>query len=113
MPTYDYRCSKCGHEFRKFHKMSAKRRPRCPECGASTEQQITGGAGLHFKGSGFYVTDYKKADKGDKADTADTGGKADTADKADKPSKADKSARAGDAGAKGKKGDSPRKGSDS
>jgi putative FmdB family regulatory protein len=61
MPTYAYRCPKCGHEFQKFQKMSDKTRPRCPKCKAKAERVITGGAGLVFKGSGFYITDYKRA----------------------------------------------------
>jgi putative FmdB family regulatory protein len=81
MPTYVYGCPKCGHEFQKFHKMNAKVRPKCPRCGAVGERKITGGAGLLFKGSGFYITDYKKADKADKPD------KAPEASKGDKPSK--------------------------
>lgn len=64
MPTYAYRCPKCGHEFYKFHKMTVKTRPKCPECGTTAERRITGGAGLHFKGSGFYITDYKKGQTG-------------------------------------------------
>jgi putative FmdB family regulatory protein len=79
MPTYAYRCPKCGHEFHKFQKITVKTRPRCPECGATAERKITGGAGLHFKGSGFYVTDYKKAgparEAGATGDTAKTGDK--------------------------------------
>jgi putative FmdB family regulatory protein len=63
MPTYAYRCPACGHEFEKFHKMSARTRPKCPVCGGVAQRVITGGAGLHFKGSGFYVTDYKKGPK--------------------------------------------------
>jgi len=64
MPTYAYQCPKCGHAFQKFHKMTVKTRPKCPECGTTAERRITGGAGLHFKGSGFYITDYKKEQKG-------------------------------------------------
>jgi putative FmdB family regulatory protein len=65
MPTYAYRCLSCGHEFEKFHKMTVRTRPKCPECGTTAERVITGGAGLHFKGSGFYITDYpKKGQKG-------------------------------------------------
>jgi putative FmdB family regulatory protein len=60
MPTYAYRCPACGHEFQKFHKMSARPRLKCPECGTVAQRVITGGAGLHFKGSGFYITDYKR-----------------------------------------------------
>lgn len=61
MPTYSYRCTKCGHLYDKFQKISDKSRPRCPKCRSKGERQITGGAGIHFKGSGFYITDYGKA----------------------------------------------------
>jgi putative FmdB family regulatory protein len=64
MPTYAYRCPKCGHEFQKFRKMTVKARPKCPECGTTAVSKITGGVGLHFKGSGFYITDYKAGQKG-------------------------------------------------
>jgi putative FmdB family regulatory protein len=60
MPTYQYRCLACGHEFEKFEKMSASGRTKCPQCGKVAERQISGGAGLLFKGSGFYITDYKR-----------------------------------------------------
>ncbi len=63
MPTYAYRCPACGHEFQKFHKMSVRARPKCPACGTLAQRVITGGVGLHFKGSGFYATDYKKGHK--------------------------------------------------
>lgn len=59
MPTYDYRCSACGHEFEKFKKMSEVAHAECPQCGAQAERLISGGAGLVFKGSGFYITDYR------------------------------------------------------
>jgi putative FmdB family regulatory protein len=61
MPTYRYRCPKCGHEYDKFQKITDESRVPCPECGARGERVITGGAGLVFKGSGFYITDYKRA----------------------------------------------------
>jgi putative FmdB family regulatory protein len=108
MPTYDYVCPNCGHEFQKFHKMNAKVRPKCPECGTVAQRRITGGAGLHFKGSGFYITDYKKT------------GKAGETDKADRTDKTDKAGKAGETGktdqkkSEPKKGDAkPKKGSDS
>jgi putative FmdB family regulatory protein len=60
MPTYVYRCPK-GHEFEKFFPtMNDRRRLKCPKCGQMAERLVSGGAGLHFKGSGFYITDYKK-----------------------------------------------------
>ena len=65
MPTYRYRCPKCGHEYDRLQKITARTGVRCPECGTPGERVITGGGGFLFKGSGFYATDYKKA--GDKA----------------------------------------------
>ena len=60
MPTYTYRCKKCGHEHTEFHAMSASPRVRCEVCKGVCEKQIGTGAGIIFKGSGFYETDYKK-----------------------------------------------------
>jgi len=61
MPTYEYKCRK-GHVFEKFFpRISDQRRAKCPKCGGQAERLISGGAGLVFKGSGFYVTDYKRA----------------------------------------------------
>jgi putative FmdB family regulatory protein len=63
MPTYDYQCPE-GHTFEKSYKMSDKPRVKCPTCGKPAVRQISGGAGLIFKGSGFYITDYGKDGKG-------------------------------------------------
>jgi putative FmdB family regulatory protein len=63
MPTYEYVCPD-GHEFERFHKMNDRTRVKCPECGRVAHRRISGGAGLHFKGSGFYITDYGKDGKG-------------------------------------------------
>lgn len=61
MPTYEYRCP-AGHVFEKFFPtMHDERREKCPTCGKQAERLISGGAGLVFKGSGFYITDYKRA----------------------------------------------------
>ena len=63
MPTYAYRCP-AGHDFEKFHGMNERPRVKCPTCGKVASRQISGGAGLVFKGSGFYITDYGKDGKG-------------------------------------------------
>jgi putative FmdB family regulatory protein len=59
MPTYEYRCPECGTDFEKFQKMSDEPGAPCPQCGAKAERRLSGGAGLVFKGSGFYITDYR------------------------------------------------------
>jgi putative FmdB family regulatory protein len=69
MPTYEYACPQ-GHEFELFQKMSDKPRAKCPVCGRLAVRKISGGAGLHFKGSGFYITDYGKDGKGPRNDKA-------------------------------------------
>ncbi len=63
MPTYEYQCPE-GHQFEKFQKMTDKARAKCPTCGKPGARQISGGAGLVFSGSGFYITDYGKDGKG-------------------------------------------------
>jgi putative FmdB family regulatory protein len=63
MPTYEYQCPD-GHVFEKFQKMTEKPRAKCPVCGKPATRKISGGAGLVFKGSGFYITDYGKDGKG-------------------------------------------------
>lgn len=61
MPTYQFVCPN-GHEFERFERrISDKTRAKCPTCGRMAQRQISGGAGLLFKGSGFYITDYKKS----------------------------------------------------
>ena len=62
MPTYEYRCKK-GHLFERLQKMSDAPVRRCEKCGSPCERLIGSGAGLIFKGSGFYITDYKKSKK--------------------------------------------------
>lgn len=61
MPTYEYRCPE-GHSFERFYRKISDAAPElaCPQCGKVAERQLTGGAGLLFKGSGFYLTDYGK-----------------------------------------------------
>jgi len=60
MPTYEYVCAACEHEFEEFQSMTAKPLRKCPECGkARLERKIGIGAGVIFKGGGFYETDYR------------------------------------------------------
>ena len=65
MPTYDYECSKCGHRFEIFQKMSDKPVIACPKCKGTAERLIGAGSGIIFKGKGFYHTDYKNKKKSD------------------------------------------------
>lgn len=59
MPTYTYRCKSCGETQDEFHAISAKPRIKCNACGGSCKKMLGTGAGVIFKGSGFYETDYK------------------------------------------------------
>jgi len=104
MPTYDYVCDACEHAFEEFQSMSAKQLKKCPECGKNKLRRLIGtGAGVIFKGSGFYETDYrsdgynkdKKADsekKSEKKAESKSETKSESKPKADKP-KAEKKAK--------------------
>jgi putative FmdB family regulatory protein len=87
MPTYDYKCNACDHRFEKFQPMTARPVRKCPDCGKLSAKRLIGtGAGVIFKGSGFYQTDYRntsynEAKKADKEPTADACGKCPHADK--------------------------------
>ncbi len=67
MPTYWYRCQTCKHEFEEFQKITDPPVKVCPKCGGVVMRVITGGAGLIFKGTGFYITDYKRANSSEAA----------------------------------------------
>ena len=75
MPTYDFRCPQ-GHEFERFYRKisDAPSTTECPECHAQAERRVSGGAGLLFKGSGFYITDYGKDGKKDQRAGSKSGG---------------------------------------
>jgi putative FmdB family regulatory protein len=91
MPTYEFRCPK-GHEFEKFYRSmsAAQLKVPCPTCGKMAERQVSAGAGLVFKGSGFYITDYGK--DGKKAATpAATAGATDSSSSGASPSSATES----------------------
>ena len=87
MPTYEVKCPK-GHVFERFYPtITNTRRLKCPKCGKMAARLVSGGAGLVFKGSGFYITDYKRA--GEKVDKAE---KSEKSEKAEKPEKIEKPA---------------------
>ena len=60
MPTYPYRCKSCGYEFEEFQSITEDPLESCPECDGELVRIISGGGGFLFKGSGFYITDYRK-----------------------------------------------------
>jgi putative FmdB family regulatory protein len=77
MPTYEYECRKCGHQFERFQAITADPLKTCPKCRGKVARLLSTGSGLIFRGSGFYQTDYKKTsapamEKGEskKADSA-------------------------------------------
>lgn len=64
MPTYKYYCTFCKETITYFHGINEAPKRRCPSCNKlKLQRQISGGAGIHFKGSGFYINDYKKGEK--------------------------------------------------
>jgi len=79
MPTYDYRCTACGHVFELFHSIKDDSVKLCPRCGSPAERVPSGGAGLLFRGSGFYITDYRSKSYKDKARQESGGSKSDSA----------------------------------
>jgi putative FmdB family regulatory protein len=92
MPTYEYKCEACGFEFEKFQSIKSSAIKKCPHCGKNRVKRLIGiGAGVIFKGGGFYQTDYRseayktaaKADTGDKP--ASTEAKTAGSDNASKP----------------------------
>lgn len=66
MPTYEYRCPKCG-SFDRFQKITEPALTECPECGSPVQRVITGGLGVIYRGSGYYTTDHRSAEYQKKA----------------------------------------------
>ncbi|MCA9742631.1 MAG: zinc ribbon domain-containing protein [Deferribacteres bacterium] len=85
MPTYDYRCKTCGHQFEVFHSISAEPVQACPNCNGNgqVERLINGGIGLIFKGSGFYLTDYAKSNSSSATSTTSSDSTSDSPSKSD------------------------------
>ncbi len=107
MPTYDYRCQACHHTFERFHSPDEKIGRTCPKCKRRKVERLIGtGAGIIFKGSGFYETDYKrssyKADKEKETGSTEKDAKKESK-KGSESSSADKPKESSD-----KKGDSPK-----
>ncbi|OGW86928.1 MAG: FmdB family transcriptional regulator [Omnitrophica bacterium RIFCSPHIGHO2_02_FULL_46_11] len=91
MPTYEYECEKCGHRFEKFQSITAERVKTCPQCQGKVKRLIGGGAGILFKGSGFYQTDYRSSSYQKKAEADKK-----PAAPANPPAKPDKSSKSSD-----------------
>ena len=95
MPTYEYRCSNCGHFLEAFQRMSDAPLTRCPNCDKEElKRLVSGGAGVIYRGEGWYVTDYSKKSSGGKdqpSATTSTPAKSDSKTET-KPSKPDSSA---------------------
>jgi putative FmdB family regulatory protein len=105
MPLYEYECDACGHRFEKIQKFSDPLEDTCPKCGGHVHKLMSSPA-IQFKGSGFYITDYPKGDKGS-APKSD-GGKSDRAEKADKPAaSADAASKSEKSGTSAGSGSSP------
>ena len=86
MPTYEYKCTSCGHTFEAIQSMNDKPLSRCPKCKSAVRRVINGGMGIIFKGSGFYTTDYKKSS----ALTGGNGKKAESSSSSESSSKENK-----------------------
>jgi putative FmdB family regulatory protein len=120
MPLYEYECDACGHRFEKIQKFSDPLVDICPTCGGAVHKLMSSPA-IQFKGSGFYITDYPKGDKGSapksdggksdqagKAEPSDASGKSEKSEKAEKTEKSGMSEK-GEKSEKSAKADAPAK----
>jgi len=95
MPTYEYQCDACEHNFDEFQSFSDPPLKKCPQCGKSRLRRVFGaGAAVIFKGSGFYQTDYRSESYKSAAKAEQEGAKSGSGDKADTGGAAGKSADA-------------------
>lgn len=86
MPTYVYVCENCGYEFEYFQKMSDEPLQKCPKCQGKVQRMIGAGIGLIFKGSGFYITDYKRKNSNSQTSSQNKNGKSNKGDNSSKES---------------------------
>jgi len=100
MPTYDYVCDACGHQFELFQSMKDSPKKKCPQCKKSQLRRLFGtGAAIMFKGSGFYITDYRSdsykkaaaADSSSSSSKSESSNKSEGSKSSDKPSSSSKS----------------------
>ena len=110
MPLYEYECDACGHRFEKIQKFSDPLADTCPTCGGAVHKLMSSPA-IQFKGSGFYITDYPKGEKGSapksdggKSDEAGKAGQSEASGKSEKSEKSDKTEKSGTS-EKGEKSD--------
>lgn len=97
MPTYDYVCDACNHVWEEFQSMTSKPTKKCPECGkGKARRKIGPGAGIIFKGSGFYQTDYR-------SDSYKKAADADSKSQTSSESKSDSKSTSSDSGGKSSK----------
>lgn len=110
MPTYDYECDACGHEFELFQGINDPVQRKCPDCGKLKLRRLFGtGAAVVFKGSGFYQTDYrsdsykKAAEKDKKKSSESSGSSSEKSSEKSSDKSSDKSSTSGESKAKPKK----------
>ena len=101
MPTYEYECRQCGHRFEKFQSMKDEPLKQCEKCGGEVRRLIGTGAGIIFKGSGFYQTDYRSKSYKDKAKSegGDSGAKKESSETKKESSETKKDKKPGGEGA--------------
>ena len=91
MPTYDYQCQVCEHEWELYQSMKDSPVTHCPKCKKKKAKRLLGlGAGIIFKGTGFYVTDYKKKSGKENKESSGDSGASDTGKSSGKSSSPDK-----------------------
>lgn len=99
MPIYEYQCRKCKHRFERIQKFSDPPIRKCPECSGGRVEKLLSPPAVHFKGSGWYITDYARKDAGGKGKEKDDKVGKEAGKESGK--EADKKAPAGDSSGKG------------